>query len=149
MHFVLVLALLITYEFFKGFARSCYSHCHKILILGLYDSRHRGTIFPSTTTPRPHTYNTMYSAWHIIYTTAVWFVLFGYIYLSLSVYPSSPYAHYDDVIMGAIASQITSLTIVYPSVYSGADQSNIKAPRHWPLCGEFTGDRWIPRTNGQ
>ena len=26
---------------------------------------------------------------------------------------------------------------------------NTKAPRHWPLCGEFTGDRWIPRTNGQ
>ena len=24
-----------------------------------------------------------------------------------------------------------------------------KAPRHWPLCGEFTGHRWIPRTNGQ
>ena len=22
---------------------------------------------------------------------------------------------------------------------------NIKAPRHWPLWGEFTGDRWIPR----
>ena len=20
---------------------------------------------------------------------------------------------------------------------------------HWPLCGEFTGDRWIPRTNSQ
>ena len=31
--------------------------------------------------------------------------------------------HYDDVVMGAIASQITSLTIVYASVYSGADQS--------------------------
>ena len=31
--------------------------------------------------------------------------------------------HYDDVIMGAIASQITSLTIVYSTVYSGADQS--------------------------
>ena len=28
-------------------------------------------------------------------------------------------------------------------------KENIKAPRHWPLCGEFTGDRWIPRTNGQ
>ena len=28
-------------------------------------------------------------------------------------------------------------------------KKNIKAPRHWPLCGEFTGDRWIPRTNGQ
>ena len=26
---------------------------------------------------------------------------------------------------------------------------NIKAPRHWPLCGEFIGDRWFPRTNGQ
>ena len=25
----------------------------------------------------------------------------------------------------------------------------IKARRHWPLCGEFTGGRWIPRTNGQ
>ena len=30
--------------------------------------------------------------------------------------------HYNDVIMGAIASQITSLTIVYSTVYSGADQ---------------------------
>ena len=29
--------------------------------------------------------------------------------------------HYDDVIMGAMASQITSLTIVYSTVYSGAD----------------------------
>ena len=28
-------------------------------------------------------------------------------------------------------------------------KENIKAPRHWPLCGEFTGHRWIPRTNGQ
>ena len=28
-------------------------------------------------------------------------------------------------------------------------KENIKAPRHWPLCGEFTGDRWIPRTKGQ
>ena len=59
-------------------------------------------------------------------------------------------SHYDDVIMGAMASQITSLTIVYSIVYSGTDQrKNIKAPRHWPLYGEFTGDRWIPRTNGQ
>ena len=23
-------------------------------------------------------------------------------------------------------------------------KENIKAPRHWPLCGEFTGDRWSP-----
>ena len=26
---------------------------------------------------------------------------------------------------------------------------NTKAPRHWHLYGEFTGDQWIPRTNGQ
>ena len=30
--------------------------------------------------------------------------------------------HYNDVIMGAMASQIASLAIVYSSVYSGADQ---------------------------
>ena len=30
--------------------------------------------------------------------------------------------HYDDVIMTTIASQITSLTIVYSTVYSDADQ---------------------------
>ena len=28
-------------------------------------------------------------------------------------------------------------------------KENIKAPRHWPLWGEFTSDRWIPRTKGQ
>ena len=28
-------------------------------------------------------------------------------------------------------------------------KENIKAPRHWPLCWEFTGDRWTPRTKGQ
>ena len=57
--------------------------------------------------------------------------------------------HYNDVTMDVIASQITSLTVVYSTVYSDADQRNIKAPRHWPVWGEFTGDRWIPRTNGQ
>ena len=41
--------------------------------------------------------------------------------------------------MGAIASQISSLTIVYSTVYSSVDQRNIKAPSHWPLCGEFAG----------
>ena len=33
-----------------------------------------------------------------------------------------PILHFSDVIMGAKASQITSLTTVYPTVYSGADQ---------------------------
>ena len=57
--------------------------------------------------------------------------------------------HHSDVMMGAMASQITNLTIVYSTVYSGADQRNINAPRHWPLWRKFTGERWIPGTNGQ
>ena len=57
--------------------------------------------------------------------------------------------HHDDVVMGAIASQFTSLTIVYSTIYSGADQSKHQRSSHWPLCGEFTGHRWIPGTNGQ
>ena len=52
--------------------------------------------------------------------------------------------------MSAITSQTISLTIVYSTIYSDTDQKkNIKVPRHWPLCGEFTGDRWIPLTKGQ
>ena len=60
-----------------------------------------------------------------------------------------PLKHYNDVKMSAITSQITSLTIVYSTAYAGTDKKNIKASRHWPLCREFTGDRWIPRTKGQ
>ena len=53
--------------------------------------------------------------------------------------------HHNDVIMSTMVSQITSLMSVCSTVYSGADQKkNIKAPCHWALCGEFTGDRWIP-----
>ena len=56
----------------------------------------------------------------------------------------------DDVIMGAMASQITSLTIVYSTVYSGADQRKhqssaslafvrgihrgpVNSPHKWPV----------------
>ena len=58
--------------------------------------------------------------------------------------------HYNDVIMGAIASQITSLTIVYSIVYSDADQRKhqssaslvfvrgnhrgpVNSPHKWPV----------------
>ena len=57
--------------------------------------------------------------------------------------------HYSDVIMGAMAYQITSLTIAYSPFIQAQIKENIKAPRHWPLWGEFTGDRWIRRTKGQ
>ena len=57
--------------------------------------------------------------------------------------------HSSDIIMGPMASQITSLTIVYSTDYSAHIKENIKALRHWPLWGEFIGDPWIPRTKGQ
>ena len=59
--------------------------------------------------------------------------------------------HYNDVIMGAIASQITGLTIVYSIVYSDADQRKhqssaslafvrgfhrgpVNSPHKWPVA---------------
>ena len=51
--------------------------------------------------------------------------------------------HYSDVIMCAIAPKMTSLTIVYSIVYSGADQRNIKlratglCAGNSPVTGEF------------
>ena len=58
------------------------------------------------------------------------------------------HVHYYDVTMGAIASQIASLTIVYSFIQTQLKE-NIKALCHWSLCEEFTGDQWIPCTNGQ
>ena len=63
---------------------------------------------------------------------------------------SSAIWHYTDVIMGTMASQITSLTIVYSAVYSGADQRKhqssvslpfvrgihrgpVNSPHKWPV----------------
>ena len=59
------------------------------------------------------------------------------------------HAYCNGVIMGAMASKTTGLTILYSTVYSCADQRKHQTSRHWPLCGEFSGDRWIPCTNGQ
>ena len=53
-------------------------------------------------------------------------------------------SHHNDVIMGSMASQITSLAIVYSAVYSGADERKIKAPSHWPLCGNSLGTGEFP-----
>ena len=42
--------------------------------------------------------------------------------------------------MGTIASQITSLAIVYSTFIRAQIKVNIRDSRHWPLCGEFTGE---------
>ena len=63
--------------------------------------------------------------------------------------------HYNDVTMGAIASQITSLTIVYWIVYSDADQRKHQSSASLAFVRGIhrgpvnSGDGWIPRTNGQ
>ena len=57
--------------------------------------------------------------------------------------------HYTDVIMTAMASQITSLTVVYSIVYSGADHRNNQSPASLAFVRGIHRDWWIPRTKGQ
>ena len=57
--------------------------------------------------------------------------------------------HYGDVIMGAIASQITSLTIVFSTVYLDADQRKHQSSASLAFVRGIHRGRWIPRTNGQ
>ena len=49
--------------------------------------------------------------------------------------------HYNDVTMGSMASQITSLTIVYSTIYSGADHRKHQSSVSLGFVREFTGDR--------
>ena len=39
------------------------------------------------------------------------------------------------------ASRLLTLPFIQAQI-----KENIKTLRHWPLCGEFTGDQWIPLT---
>ena len=57
--------------------------------------------------------------------------------------------YYSDAIISAMASQITSLTIVYSTVYISADQRKHQSSALLAFMWEFTDDRWIPRTKGQ
>ena len=58
------------------------------------------------------------------------------------------HVHYNDVIMSAMASQITSLTIAYSSIYSGADQGKhqrsaslalVRGIHRWPVNSPHKG----------
>ena len=57
--------------------------------------------------------------------------------------------HYIDVIMTTMASQITSLTVVYSTVYSDADQRKHQSSASLAFVWGIHRDRWIPRTKGQ
>ena len=57
--------------------------------------------------------------------------------------------HYDDVIMTTMASQITSLAVVYSIVYSGIDLRKHQSSAWLAFVRGIHRDRWIPRTRGQ
>ena len=57
--------------------------------------------------------------------------------------------HYIDVKMTTVASQITSLTVVYSTVYSAADQRKHQSSASLAFVWGIHRDRWIPRTKGQ
>ena len=57
--------------------------------------------------------------------------------------------HYIDVIMTTMASQITSLAVVYSTVYSDADQRKHQSSASLAFVWGIHRDRWIPRTKGQ
>ena len=58
--------------------------------------------------------------------------------------PSKITTHYDDVIMSAIASQITSLTIVYSTVYSDTVQRKHQSSASLAFAGISSGTGEFP-----
>ena len=57
---------------------------------------------------------------------------------------SSAQLHYTDVIMTTMASQITSLTVVYSIDHSGADQRKYQSSASVAFVWGIHQDRWIP-----
>ena len=69
------------------------------------------------------------------------------IWREAAAYVSPP--HYIDVIMTTMASQITSRTVVYSTVFSDADQRKHQSSASVAFVWGIHRDRWIPRTKGQ
>ena len=59
------------------------------------------------------------------------------------------HAYYIDVIMTTMASQITSLTVVYSTVYWDADKRKHQSSASLAFVWGIHRSRWIPRTKGQ
>ena len=88
--------------------------------------------------------------WLAEYKTAVTPLLSQWSYCSLELSHRYIFAHYNDAIISAMASQITSPTIAYSTVYSGTDQRKhqssaslafvrgihrglVNSPHKWPV----------------
>ena len=102
--------------------------------------------------------------WYLLIFLAIWIgtdlflmgkcacILCAYIcvvVLYSTLHPTKCCHHYSDVIMGAIASLITSLAVVYSAVYSDADQRKHQSSASLVFVWGIHRDRWIPRTKGQ
>ena len=57
--------------------------------------------------------------------------------------------HYIDVMLTTMASQITSLAVVYSIVYSDADQTKHQSSASLAFVWGIHRDRWIPRRKDQ
>ena len=80
-----------------------------------------------------------------------WIFFYSAVILKRNIHFNSVFAlkkHYDDVTMSPMASQITGLTIVYLTVYSGADQRKhqssaslafVRGIHRWPLNSPHKG----------
>ena len=95
-----------------------------------------------------------------------WCVLQGTPDISWSISTNNSREHYGDVIIGKMTSQIASLTIVYSTAYSGADQrkhqnsaslafvrgihrGSVNSPHKWPVTRKmFPFDDVIMDTHG-
>ena len=56
---------------------------------------------------------------------------------------------YSDVLMSMMASQITSVFIIYSTVCSGADEGKHQSLVSLAFVRRNTDDRWIPHAKGQ
>ena len=73
--------------------------------------------------------------------------IFTVLLTSVSVCCAWQYFHYNDVIMSAMASQITSLTTLYSTVYSGANKKHqnsaslafVRGIHQWPVNSPHKG----------
>ena len=89
----------------------------------------------------------------VLHSITIYWYRVSLTYITFFIQLNSP-IHYCDVMMGAMASQITSLTIVYSTVYSDADQIKhqssaplafvrgihrepVNSPRKGPVTGEM------------
>ena len=109
--------------------------------------------------------------WDVITYAFPWCLLLAhktsYLLTLITIICYVPLNHYDDVTMSLMASQITSITIVYSAVYSGADQRKhqssaslafvrwihrgpVNSPHKWPVTRKmFPFDDVIMFNRGQ